>query len=116
MKSKSISLASLLHAFFHEWMGKQKNLSRHTVYSYRDTWKLFLRFASERKRHLIAGLSLEDLQASEVLAFLDHLEKDRKVPSGTRKCRLPAIHSLLGFVAHRAPLAVPQCTEIPGHP
>jgi hypothetical protein len=46
MKSKSISLASLLHAFFHEWMGKQKNLSRHTVYSYRDTWKLFLRFVA----------------------------------------------------------------------
>src|SRR6266436_4697730 len=112
MKSKSISLASLLHAFFHEWMGKQKNLSRHTVYSYRDTWKLFLRFASERKRHLIADLSLEDLQASEVLAFLDHLEKDRKVSIGTRNCRLAAIHSFFAFVAHREPLAIVQCTEI----
>jgi len=29
---KSSSLASLLHAFFHEWMGKQKNLSPHTVW------------------------------------------------------------------------------------
>src|SRR5258708_2004240 len=112
MKSKSISLASLLHAFFHEWMGKQKNLSRATVYAYRDTWKLFLRFASERKRPLIADLSLEDLQASEVLAFLDHLEKDRKVSIGTRNCRLAAIHSFFAFVAHREPLAIAQCTEI----
>ena len=109
---KSNSLAFLLHAFFHEWMGKQKNLSRHTVHSYRDTWKLFLRFASERKRREIAGLSLADLQASEVLAFLEHLEKYRKVSVGTRNCRLAAIHSFFTFVAHREPLAIAQCAEI----
>ncbi|MDP2620418.1 MAG: tyrosine-type recombinase/integrase [Hyphomicrobiales bacterium] len=109
---KSDSLAFLLHAFFHEWIGKQRNLSRHTVYSYRDTWKLFLRFASERKRREIAELSLADLKAGEVLAFLDHLERDRKVSVGTRNCRLAAIHSFFAFVAHREPLAIAQCTEI----
>ncbi len=113
---KSTSLALLLHAFFHEWMGKQRNLSRHTVCSYRDTWKLFLRFASERKRRQIAQLSLADLQAGEVLAFLEHLEKDRKVSIGTRNCRLAALHSFFAFVAHREPLAIAQCTEIAGIP
>lgn len=109
---KSTSFALLLHAFFHEWMGKQRNLSRHTVCSYRDTWKLFLRFASERKRRQIAQLSLADLQAGEVLAFLEHLEKNRKVSIGTRNCRLAAVHSFFAFVAHREPLAIMQCTEI----
>lgn len=109
---KSNSLASLLHSFFHDWMGKQKNLSHHTVHSYRDTWKLFLRFTAERKRREIAQLSLVDLQASEVLAFLDHLEKDRKVSIGTRNCRLAAVHSFFAFVAHREPLAIAQCAEI----
>jgi len=109
---KTSSLASLLHAFFHEWMGKQRNLSRHTVCSYRDTWKLFLQFAAERKRREIAKLSLVDLQASEVLAFLEYLEKDRKVSVGTRNCRLAAIHSFFAFVARREPLAIAQCTEI----
>jgi site-specific recombinase XerD len=113
---KSDSLAFLLHAFFHEWMGQQKNLSRHTIYSYRDTWKLFLRFAAERKRHAIDQLSLGDLQSSEVLAFLDHLEKERKVSIGTRNCRLAAIHSFFTFVAHREPLAIAQCAEIAGIP
>ena len=93
-------------------MGKQRNLSRHTVCSYRDTWKLFLRFASERKRRQIAQLSLADLQAGDVLAFLEHLEKDRKVSIGTRNCRLAALHSFFAFVAHRDPLAIMQCTEI----
>jgi site-specific recombinase XerC len=101
---KSNSLAALLHAFFHEWMGKQRNLSRHTVCSYRDTWKLLLRFTSKRKRREIARLSLADLQASEVIAFLEHLENDRKASIGTRNCRLSAIHSFFGFVAHREPL------------
>jgi site-specific recombinase XerD len=109
---KSQSLASLLHAFFHEWMGKQRNLSHHTVCSYRDTWKLFLRFASERKRREVAKLSLTDLQANEVLAFLEHLEKDRKVSIGTRNCRLAAIHSFFTFVSAREPLAIAQCSEI----
>lgn len=113
---KSTSFALLLHAFFHEWMGKQRNLSRHTVCSYRDTWKLFLRFTSERKRRQIAQLSLADLQAGDVLAFLEHLEKDRKVSIGTRNCRLAAVHSFFAFVAHREPLAIAQCTEIASIP
>src|SRR5437016_12213484 len=95
---KSHFLASLLHAFFHEWMGKQRNLSRHTVCSYRDTWKLFLRFASKRKRREVAELSLTDLDAGEVLAFLEHMEKDRKVSLGTRNCQLAAIHSFFTTV------------------
>ncbi len=109
---KSNSLAYLLHAFFHGWMGDQRNLSRHTVCSYRDSWKLFLRFASEHRRREIVELSLADLQASEVLAFLEHLEKERKVSISTRNCRLAAIHSFFTFVAHREPLAIAQCAEI----
>lgn len=109
---KSSSLVSLLHAFFHEWMGKQKNLSRHTVCSYRDTWKLFLQFAAKHKRREIVKLSLADLQASEVLAFLEYLEKDRNVSIGTRNCRLAAIRSFFAFVVHREPLAIAQCAEI----
>jgi site-specific recombinase XerD len=109
---KSTSLAFLLHTFFHEWMGRQRNLSRHTVCSYRDTWKLLLRFASKRKRRAIAELSLADLEGTEVIAFLEHLENDRKVSIGTRNCRLAAIHSFFGFVAHREPLAIAQCAEI----
>jgi len=34
----------LLHAFFHEWLAGQRNNSRHTVRSYRDTWRLFRLF------------------------------------------------------------------------
>ena len=89
-----------------------RGISRHTVCSYRDTWKLFLQFVAKHKRREVVELSLADLQASDVLAFLEHLEKDRKVSIGTRNCRLAAIHSFFAFVAHREPLTIAQCTAI----
>ncbi len=111
---KPSSFASLLHAsFMSGWAIRGTFLiTRYRVCSYRDTWKMFLQFTSHRMRREITQLSLADLQASEVLAFLDYLEKDRKVSIGTRNCRLAAIHSFFAFVAHREPLAIAQCTEI----
>lgn len=109
---KMSTLAVLLHAFFHEWMGKQRNLSVHTVYSYRDTWKLLLQYCSTRKRCGVADLSLTDINSGEILAFLDYLESERKVSIGTRNCRLAAIRSFFAFVAYYEPLAIAQCSEI----
>jgi site-specific recombinase XerD len=109
---KPNSFPYLLHAFFHEWAGQQRNLSHHTVLSYRDTWRLFLAFVSPRKKRAVDALTLADLDAREVLAFLQHIEDERKVSVGTRNCRLAAIHSFFAFVARREPLAMVQCAEI----
>ncbi len=63
---------TLLCAFFYEWMVQQRNASVHTVRSYRDTWRLFLRFVANRRRRTVAQLGLADLTASEVSAFLNY--------------------------------------------
>jgi site-specific recombinase XerD len=109
---KPTSFPALLHTFFHEWLGQQRNLSGHTVTSYRDTWRLFLRFASERHHRPIVRLSLSDLNAVVILEFLQYLEEKRKVSIGTRNCRLAALRAFFAFVAHREPSAVAQCAEI----
>jgi site-specific recombinase XerD len=98
----------LLHAFFHEWLAQQRNVSHHTVLSYRDSWRLFLRFVAPQKTKSVAKLSLTDLTAEEVLAFLQHVEQVRKSSIGTRNCRLGALHSFFSFVADREPLAAAQ--------
>lgn len=103
---------NLLRAFFYEWMVQQRNASVHTVRSYRDTWRLFLRFVAERRRRTVAQLGLADLTASEVNAFLHHTEYQRGDTIGTRNCRLAALRSFFGFVAGREPSALAQCTEI----
>ncbi len=110
--SYNIPLAPLLQGFFHDWLIKQRDVSAHTVRSYRDTWKLFLRFATTRHRHPVTKLLLSDLGAPEVLAFLEHLERDRHVSVGTRNCRLAALRSFYSFVASREPLAIAQCTAV----
>jgi len=106
------SLPNLIHSFFHDWMAAQRNASHHTILSYRDTWRLFLRFVAERRQRDVARLSLDDLGDKEVLAFLDHVEKERGATIATRNCRLAALHSFFGFVADREPLAAGQCAAI----
>ena len=87
---------------------QQRNVSHHTVLSYRDSWRLFLRFVAAQKSKSVAKLSLTDLTDEEVLAFLQHVEQVRKSSIGTRNCRLGALHSFFSFVADREPLAAAQ--------
>jgi site-specific recombinase XerD len=105
-------LAYWLHAFFHEWLAEQRNCSRHTVLSYRDTWRLYLRFVAGRRRRPVSSLTLAELTADEALAFLKHVESERRTSIGTRNCRLAAIRSFYRFVADREPLAAVQCAAV----
>jgi site-specific recombinase XerD len=109
---KPTPFPQLLHAFFHDWLVQQRNVSHHTVLSYRDSWRLFLRFVAAEKNKSVAKLSLGDLTATEVLAFLEDIEKVRKSSIGTRNCRLAALHSFFSFVADREPLAAAQCAAV----
>jgi site-specific recombinase XerD len=109
---KSTTLAYLLHAFFHGWLTQQRNVSPHTIKSYRDTWRLFLLFVADCKHRSVSDLAMEDLTSKEVLAFLQHGEKERKITIGTRNCRLAAIRSFFRFVADHEPSAVAQCAGV----
>lgn len=106
------SFPQLLHGFFHDWLVQQRNTSHHTVLSYRDSWRLFLRFVAARKTKSVARLDLADLSANEILAFLQYTEQERQVSIGTRNCRLAALRSFFSFVADREPLASAQCSEV----
>ena len=71
------ALPVLLHGFFHHWLVEQHNASRHTILAYRDGWRLFLRFTGDRTGRPVAKLTLNDLTAGEVIAFLQHVETGR---------------------------------------
>lgn len=102
------SLSYWLHAYFHEWLGEQRGCSPHTVHSYRDTWRLFLRFVAAKRKAGVSALKLTDLDAEQVRAFLKHYECERGTSIGTRNCRLAAIRSFYRFVADREPMAALQ--------
>jgi integrase/recombinase XerD len=95
-------LAPVLEGFFTERLA-QRRASPHTVASYRDTFRLLLRFAQDRTGHPPARLDLAELDSALIGAFLDHLEVDRANSIATRNLRLTAIHSLFTYAALRCP-------------
>jgi integrase/recombinase XerD len=97
------ALAPLLEAFFTERLIAQRQASNHTVAAYRDSICLLLRFAEQRSGKPPHKLSLEDLDAPLVGAFLNYLEVERSVGVRTRNARLTAIRSLFRFAAYRHP-------------
>lgn len=106
------ALPALLHGFFHNWLAEQRNASHHTILAYRDAWRLFLRFTADRAKRPVAKLALNQLTATEVLAFLQHVEATRGASVATRNCRLAALRSFFLFVADREPVMVAQCAEV----
>ena len=96
-------VAGLLEAFFSDRLLRQRNASPNTIAAYRDTFRLLLVFAQDRLRKPPTALPLADLDATLVVAFLQHLEKRRGNSVRTRNARLAAIHSFFRFVALQEP-------------
>lgn len=105
-------LPRLLRTFFYQRLTEERNVSAHTIRSYRDAWRLFLRFVAERRHCRVAEITLQTLNAAEVAAFLQHSEVERKVSIGTRNCRLAALRSFFSFVAECDPAFIEQCAGV----
>jgi site-specific recombinase XerC len=85
------SLAPVLERFFTQRLMQQRQASPHTISSYRDTFRQFLRFAQQRLHQAPSRLSLEQIDAPLIVAFLDKLEKQRGLSVRSRNLRLTAI-------------------------
>lgn len=96
-------LSPLLESFFSQRLIAQRRVSPHTIASYRDTFRLLLRFAQERLGRLPSRLTLADLNAPLLSNFLDHLETTRGNQARSRNLRLTAIRSFFRYAAAEAP-------------
>jgi len=95
--------APLLERFFTERLMQQRQASPHTISSYRDTFRQFLKFVHERLHKPPSGLSLEEIDAPLIVAFLDDLEKRQGLSARSRNLRLTAIHSFFRYLAFEEP-------------
>jgi site-specific recombinase XerD len=82
------SFPALVQAFFVEHLTQQRALSPRTVAAYRDAFMLFLGFAEARLGRSPAQLTLPDITPDLIMAFLDHLERDRHNSVRSRNARL----------------------------
>ena len=102
MKS-SPGFAAMLESFFMDRLMRQRQASPHTIASYRDTFRLLLRFAQCHLKKAPSALAIGDLDAPLVSAFLNHLENERGISARSRNVRLAAIHSFFKYAAYQCP-------------
>jgi integrase/recombinase XerD len=106
------ALARALRGFFVDHLPMVRGMSPHTVRSYRDAFVLLLRFLAERRGRVVVELDLQDLTPDDVLAFLEHLEADRRNSATTRNTRLAAIHAFARYAAASHPEHLELCQRI----
>ncbi len=92
----------------------QRRVSSHTIASYRDTFRLLLRFSEKRLHKPPSALALTDLDPSLIGAFLDELEKGRANSARSRNLRLTAIRSFYRYGGARSQhMDRPQGSRLP---
>ncbi|MEV4902742.1 tyrosine-type recombinase/integrase [Citricoccus sp. NPDC055426] len=111
------NLTALIQGFFTDRLVRQRQSSPQTIAAYRDAIRLLLLFSAQKAKKPPVRLTIADLDAVTVAAFLDHLDSDRHNSTATRNARLAAIHSFYRYAlplipdkAHTASqvLAIPQ--------
>ncbi|MBK6534500.1 MAG: tyrosine-type recombinase/integrase [Deltaproteobacteria bacterium] len=108
----SPSFPALVQSFFCERLLAQRNASPCTVAAYRDTFRLLLCYVRSHHHTAPTALTLQDLDAPLVLAFLDHLERDRHNTIRSRNARLVALRSFFHYAAGRDPANLPTIQRV----
>src|SRR5437870_63049 len=106
------SFPALLERFFTQRLMQQRRASPHTISSYRDTFRQFLKFVEERLHKPPSRLNFEEIDAPLVVTFLDSLEKQQGLSVRSRNQRLTAIHSFFRYTAFEAPAHSAQIQRV----
>jgi integrase/recombinase XerD len=112
---KPTDFAKALSQYLSDYLPGQRNVSPNTIKSYRETFKLFLKYCKG------CGLSIERLHLQQIdkpfiVGFLSWLEQDRKSSIATRNQRLACIHGFFRYIQIEKPdgiLAYQKILSIP---
>ena len=109
-------LATYLSQFLNEHLPRDRGASPNTCEAYAYSFKIMLCFAAGRLKVSPSQLELPQIDTAVVLAFLEHVEKERGNTARTRNARLAAIHSFFRFLEYRLPSSLDQCRQIQAIP
>jgi integrase/recombinase XerD len=105
-------LGSQLTIFLREYLPSQREMSVQTSDTYAYAFQLLVCFAAKRLKTTPSALSIEQLDPALILAFLEHLEKERENCARTRNSRLAAIKTFFRFLEYRVPTCLEQARRI----
>src|SRR5674476_42524 len=90
----------------------ERNMSRNTQQSYRDSLCQIIPFVAQRVHKNVDKLTVEDMSAELVRDFLSDVEASRGCSIATRNQRLAAIHAMARFIAEHSPEHIEWCTQV----
>ena len=102
-KTQANPLPGLVQDFFLQYLLNQRGLSPCTIASYRDTFRLLLRYVEGQTQRSPSEQRLEDWDAPRILGFLEHLETKRGCCARSRNARLAALHCFMRYLSQRHP-------------
>ena len=103
---KPTNFAKHLTEFLSVYLPSQKNVSKNTIHSYRDTFKLLIRYCQEKENLPAERIDLDILSSQIIGGFLEWLEKERECCISSRNQRLAAIHSFFRYVQAEEPSGI----------
>ena len=112
LPSRDSLLGPALQRYFCHYLIGQRNLSPQTISSYRDAFKLLIRFLERRRNVKAESVCVSDFDAHRILAFLEDLECSRGNSARSRNARLAAIRSFIRYAASVEPLLLPVAQRL----
>jgi integrase/recombinase XerD len=109
---KPTDFAKALSHYLGVYLPGQRNVSTNTVKSYRDTFKLLLRYCKQDCHLAIEKLCLSQIDKPLILGFLEWLEKVRHNGVSTRNQRLACIHGFYQYMQLEDPTGLLSCQKI----
>jgi integrase/recombinase XerD len=110
------TVGSLIYHFFEHHLKAEKGLSPASIHSYRDGIRLFLLFLAKKVGRTVTKLSLTDITADQVKAFLAYLEAERDNHIRSRNQRLTMLHTFFAFAAGHAPELLHEAERVAAIP
>ena len=105
-------LAAYVQHFFTERLVTQQHASPNTIATYRDTFRLLLRYAEAQTGRAPTELQLEDIDAVLVGRFLTFCEQQRGNSARSRNTRLAGIRSFFQYVSRNEPQLSLHCQKV----
>lgn len=100
---KPTDFAKYLTEYLSAYLPTQKNLSKNTIHSYRDAFKLLIQYCHEVKNIPAERITMQVLSHELIAGFLQWLETERTCSISTRNQRLAAIHSFFRYAQAEEP-------------
>ena len=102
MKNKPAGFLELLESFLYAYLPCSVGVSPNTVKSYKDAFRVLLKYMYEEKHINADKVSFTDLDYKTMLDFLSWLETERHCGISTRNQRLSALSSFAEYARNRS--------------